>query len=101
LLGNSAAITHDSKYSTATNWYNNNSASITNNATTKQQQWIGVFGGFPVEKPVKGISRVCSIGAVAGALGEFGNQEEREISGFHGGDYEEWCLLGCYAAWLL
>jgi hypothetical protein len=23
------------------------------------------------------------------------------ISGFHGGDYEEWCLLGCYAVWLL
>jgi hypothetical protein len=21
--------------------------------------------------------------------------------GFHGGDYEEWCLLGCYAVWLL
>jgi hypothetical protein len=21
----------------------------------------------------------------------------RKISGFHGGDYEEWCLLGCYA----
>jgi hypothetical protein len=20
-----------------------------------------------------------------------------KISGFHGGDYEEWCLLGCYA----
>jgi hypothetical protein len=24
-----------------------------------------------------------------------------EIWGFHGGDYEEWCLLGCYAVWLL
>jgi hypothetical protein len=23
------------------------------------------------------------------------------IWGFHGGDYEEWCLLGCYAVWLL
>jgi hypothetical protein len=23
-----------------------------------------------------------------------------KISGFHGGDYEEWCLLGCYAVWL-
>jgi hypothetical protein len=21
--------------------------------------------------------------------------------GFHGGDYEEWCLQGCYAMWLL
>jgi hypothetical protein len=20
---------------------------------------------------------------------------------FHGDDYEEWCLLGCYAVWLL
>jgi hypothetical protein len=20
--------------------------------------------------------------------------------GFHGGDYGEWCLLGCYAVWL-
>jgi hypothetical protein len=24
-----------------------------------------------------------------------------KICGFHGGDYEEWCLLGCYAVWLL
>jgi hypothetical protein len=24
-----------------------------------------------------------------------------EIWGFHGGDYEEWCLLGCYAVSLL
>jgi hypothetical protein len=24
-----------------------------------------------------------------------------KISGFHGGDYEEWRLLGCYAVWLL
>jgi hypothetical protein len=23
------------------------------------------------------------------------------VVGFHGGDYEEWCLLGCYAMWLL
>jgi hypothetical protein len=26
---------------------------------------------------------------------------ECKIWGFHGGDYEEWYLLGCYAAWLL
>jgi hypothetical protein len=25
----------------------------------------------------------------------------RKILGFHGGDSEEGCLLGCYAAWLL
>jgi hypothetical protein len=24
-----------------------------------------------------------------------------KIRGFHGGDYEEWCLLGCCAVWLL
>jgi hypothetical protein len=24
-----------------------------------------------------------------------------EIGGFHRSDYEEWCLLGCYAVWLL
>jgi hypothetical protein len=24
-----------------------------------------------------------------------------QIWGFHGGDYEEWCLLGWYAMWLL
>jgi hypothetical protein len=24
-----------------------------------------------------------------------------KIWGFHGRDYEEWCLLGCYAVWLL
>jgi hypothetical protein len=24
-----------------------------------------------------------------------------KISGFHGGDNEEWCLLGCYAVWLM
>jgi hypothetical protein len=23
------------------------------------------------------------------------------FEGFHGGDYEEWRLLGCYAVWLL
>jgi hypothetical protein len=25
----------------------------------------------------------------------------RKDLSFHGGDYEEWCLLGCYAVWLL
>jgi hypothetical protein len=24
-----------------------------------------------------------------------------KILGFHGCDYEEWCLLGCYTVWLL
>jgi hypothetical protein len=24
-----------------------------------------------------------------------------KIWGFHGGDYKEWCLLGCYVLWLL
>jgi hypothetical protein len=24
-----------------------------------------------------------------------------KISGFHGGDYEEWHLMGYYAVWLL
>jgi hypothetical protein len=24
-----------------------------------------------------------------------------KILGFHGGDYEELCVLGCYVAWLL
>jgi hypothetical protein len=24
-----------------------------------------------------------------------------KIWGFHGGDSEEWCILGCYALWLL
>jgi hypothetical protein len=24
-----------------------------------------------------------------------------KIRGFHGGDYEEWYLLGCYAVWLV
>jgi hypothetical protein len=28
------------------------------------------------------------------------SQNER-FEVFHGGDYEEWCLLGCYAMWLL
>jgi hypothetical protein len=33
---------------------------------------------------------------------QFTNKLERcKIWGFHGGDYEEWCLLGCYAVWLL
>jgi hypothetical protein len=26
---------------------------------------------------------------------------ECKISGFHGRNYEEWRLLGCYAVWLL
>jgi hypothetical protein len=29
------------------------------------------------------------------------SQTSCKIWGFHGGDYEEWCLLGCYAVWLL
>jgi hypothetical protein len=31
------------------------------------------------------------------------NQTERgsKIWGFHGGEYEEWCLLGFYAVWFL
>jgi hypothetical protein len=28
-------------------------------------------------------------------------QHHCKICGFHGGHYEEWCLLGCYAAWTL
>jgi hypothetical protein len=24
-----------------------------------------------------------------------------KVWGFHSGDYEEWCLLGCYTVWLL
>jgi hypothetical protein len=37
------------------------------------------------------------------AEGHVTTQERRlcKIWGFHGGDYEEWCLVGCYAAWLL
>jgi hypothetical protein len=33
----------------------------------------------------------------------FGGAQIRscKIWGFHGGDFEEWCLLGCYAVWLL
>jgi hypothetical protein len=31
----------------------------------------------------------------------FGSLILFKIWGFHGGDYEEWCLLGCYAVWLL
>jgi hypothetical protein len=29
------------------------------------------------------------------------NKKNWKIWGFHGGDYEEWCLLGCYAVWFL
>jgi hypothetical protein len=31
----------------------------------------------------------------------FATRGTGKIRGFHGGDYEEWCLLGCYALWLL
>jgi hypothetical protein len=31
----------------------------------------------------------------------FKHERRCEISGFHGGDYEEWRLLGYYAVWLL
>jgi hypothetical protein len=30
-----------------------------------------------------------------------GKYSSCEEEGFHGGDYEEWCLLGCYTVWLL
>jgi hypothetical protein len=35
---------------------------------------------------------------------KIGNRSFENVSQFkyfHGGDYEEWCLLGCYAVWLL
>jgi hypothetical protein len=32
---------------------------------------------------------------------KLGHLVQSKIWGFHGGDYEEWCLLGCYAVWLL
>jgi hypothetical protein len=31
----------------------------------------------------------------------FNENKQKKILGFHGGDYEEWCLLGCYTVWLL
>jgi hypothetical protein len=34
-------------------------------------------------------------------LSESTHLTQCKIWGFHGGDYEEWCLLGCYAVWLL
>jgi hypothetical protein len=41
---------------------------------------------------VLGWDAVCLIGM---------KLQKCKIWGFHGGDYEEWCLLGCYAVWLL
>jgi hypothetical protein len=32
---------------------------------------------------------------------DYDDDDPCKILGFHGGDYEEWCLLGCYAVWLL
>jgi hypothetical protein len=34
-------------------------------------------------------------------LGYYGHVTIYKIWGFHGGDYEEWRLLGCYAMWFL
>jgi hypothetical protein len=41
----------------------------------------------------------------SGSIGEYMKFETPllicKIRSFHGGDYEEWCLLGCYDVWLL
>jgi hypothetical protein len=47
----------------------------------------------PYANNAKSIS-VCSVI-------ELSNKNLCKIWDFHGGDYEEWCLLGCYAVWLL
>jgi hypothetical protein len=36
-----------------------------------------------------------------GRLPSYSQRETCKIWGFHGGDCEEWCLLGCYAVWIL
>jgi hypothetical protein len=44
-------------------------------------------------------------GEVTGGLINLDNEKQHpwpcKIWGFHGGDYEELCPLGCYAVWLL
>jgi hypothetical protein len=59
-----------------------------------------------------GGDRLPGIASLSYSLSSFGGgAEERwsyrkeivfcKIWGFHGGDYEAWCLLGCYAVWFL
>jgi hypothetical protein len=38
---------------------------------------------------------------IKGGGAVIGQRDNCKIWGYHGGDYEEWCLVGCYAAWLL
>jgi hypothetical protein len=40
-------------------------------------------------------------GAISQNIKFFKTKELDKIWGFHGGDHEEWRLLGCYAMWLL
>jgi hypothetical protein len=42
-------------------------------------------------------AKCCSLCPQSDQLGECGIKYCCKIWGFHGGDYEEWCLLGCYA----
>jgi hypothetical protein len=38
---------------------------------------------------------------IGNELPQVDNRQTCKIWGFHGGDYEEWCLLGCYAVLIL
>jgi hypothetical protein len=38
---------------------------------------------------------------ISGCANDYNSKRMPKICSFYGGDYEEWCLLGCYAVWLL
>jgi hypothetical protein len=46
--------------------------------------------------------RMTRIGQLGTTLAVTSNRRSIcKIRGFHGDEYKEWCLLGCYAVWLL
>jgi hypothetical protein len=60
------------------------------------------------EERIASFMKVTRIGELRTVLAVSSNRStlwrkviQYKIWGFHGGDYEEWCLLGCYAVWLL
>jgi hypothetical protein len=62
--------------------------------------WILLCGIFPSHELVTFMislqSKFCEIRHCCHSVSAI-----CKICGFHGSDYEEWCLLGCYAVWFL
>jgi hypothetical protein len=69
--------------------------------TVREEHKVGVFENMVLKRIFQ-----RKRNGVTGGWRKLHNEELHDlylsrIPGLHGGDYEEWCLLGCYAVWLL